>query len=176
MRLPLHVVGPVSVLALLLLAGCAGGGDGTSPARVSLPTALGARWTPPEFATRQIDGERVAVLDACVATANALGYSVSRYDGASGRVSGARRQSSAFDGARQDTLEITVTTFAPGAVTVAVVLREVIESSSSDADGRGALPPTSAIVRDRAPYDVFFERLERALNGDALPDAATVAL
>ncbi len=151
----------------LALAGCAGGGgangsNGANGGRVSLPSALGSRWTPPEFATRQLDGERAAVLDACVAAANALGYAVSQFNGASGRVSAERRQGSAFDGARQDTLEVTVTTFAPGVTQVALVLREAVEVAGAGRDP-GVLVTTS-LVRDRPPYDVFFERLAGALK------------
>lgn len=165
MRLSHSVAVVLSALAPVTFVGCAG--DGASgQGRISLPTALGARWSPPEFATRPVDGERVAVLDACVAVANELGYSVSRYDGAAGRVSAARRQGGAFDGARERTLDVTVSSLAPGAVTVALVLRDVEESA--DADGRGAMPATSVILRDRPPYDLFFERLAAALTPVAL--------
>lgn len=154
-------VGLLCVAAFL--AGCATGGNGDAPAtHRSLPDAISARFTPPEFATRQIDGERAAVLDAALAAANGLGYSVSRFDGASGRISASRRQVSNFDGARQNTLEITVSAYAPGISQVALALREAVESSGWN-ENSGALA-ASSLVRDRVPYDVFFERLEAALN------------
>ena len=145
-----------------LLAGCAtGGSEDTTAVRRSLPDVIGARFAPPDFGARQINGERAAVLDASLAAANALGYSVSRFDGATGRISASRRQVSSFDGARQNTLEITVNTFAPGISQAAIVLREAVEPSGWSEDS-GALA-ASALVRDRVPYDVFFERLETAL-------------
>lgn len=156
-----------------LAAGCASR-PAASPGRVSLPVALSSRWSPPEFATRPVDGERTAVIGACVDAANSLGFSVSRVDGALGKVSAARRQSSGFDGARQDTLEISVTTLGPGAALVALVLREAVEPSPADAERSGAIV-TTALVRDRAPYDAFFARLSGVLRpADAAP-AGTAA-
>jgi hypothetical protein len=154
--LALLVSAPVSVL----LTGCAS--DGAGSGGMALPAALSARWTPPAFASRPVDGERDAVLAAAADAARSLGYSVSRYDRGAGRISAARRIGSAFDGVRQDVLELTATETAPGVVAVSLDLREVVEAGGS-ADERGALPPTSAIVRDRAPYDVFFGRLAAAL-------------
>lgn len=145
-----------------LLAGCASGGSGEGAAvRRSLPDVIGARFAPPEFATRKVDGERAAVLDASLAAANGLGYSVNRFDGADGRISASRRQVSDFDGARQSTLEVTVSSFAPGVSQVGVVLREAVEAADWNANS-GALA-ASALVRDRVAYDVFFERLTAAL-------------
>ncbi len=163
---------------LALAAGCASEPVATpsaAPSRVSLPAALSSRWSPPEFATRPVDGERAAVIEACVEAANSLGFSVSRVDGALGKVSAARRQSSGFDGARQDTLEITVTTPGQGAAVVALVLREAVEPSPADAERSGAIVTTS-LVRDRAPYDAFFARLAGILRpGDAAPAGAPAA-
>jgi hypothetical protein len=156
------------------LAGCATkDSDGAAAAHRSLPDLVGARFTPPEFATRKVEGERAAVLDATVSAANALGYSVNRFDGASGRVSAARRQVSNFDGARQNTLEITVSAFAPGVSQVSLVLREAVESAGW-AESSGALA-ASALVRDRLPYDVFFERLDAALRESSAPTAPSSA-
>lgn len=145
------------------LTGCATGGTDEAPAvRRTLPDVISARFVPPEFATRKIDGERAAVLDAALAAANGLGYSVNRFDGASGRISASRRQISNFDGARQSTLELTVSSFAPGISQVALVLREAVESSGWN-ENSGPLA-ANELVRDRVPYDVFFERLEVALR------------
>lgn len=153
------------------LAGCATGEtDGEPATHRSLPDMVGARFASPEFATRKIDGERSAVLDAALAAANGLGYSVGRFDGAGGRISASRRQVSTFDGARQNTLEITVSSYAPGVSQVALVLREAVESNGWN-ENSGALA-ASALVRDRVPYDVFFERLEAALR-EAAGAAAT---
>ena len=140
---------------------------------MSLPTAFSSRWTPPEFATRPVDGGRAAVIEACVEAANALGYTVSRMDGASGKISAARRQVSAFDGARQDTLEIAVSTLAPGSALVALTLREAVESG-----GGGSGIATTSLVRDRAPYDAFFARLAEVLapEKEAQADPAPVPL
>jgi hypothetical protein len=154
----------VSLLCVAtFFAGCAtGGSEGESATHRSLPDLVGARFAPPEFATRKVDGERTAVLDAVLAAANALGYSVNRFDGSTGRVSAARRQVSNFDGARQNTLEVTVSTFAPGVSQVALVLREAVESAAWN-ENSGSLA-ASALVRDRVPYDVFFERLDAVLR------------
>lgn len=147
----------------VFLTGCASDGSGGSAAaRPSLPDALSARWTPPVFATRPVDGERAAVLDACVAAANSLGYSVARFDGARGLVRATRREGSAFDGAVETTLEINVTTLGPGVSQVAAVLRQAEEGS--DRDGRSIPVSGSVLVRDRVPYDVFFERVAVALR------------
>ena len=161
---------------LALAAGCANdpAAGSSSPGHVSLPAALSSRWSPPEFATRPVDGERAAVIEACVEAANSLGFSVSRVDGASGKVSAARRQSSGFDGARQDTLEIGVTTPGPGAAVVALVLREAVEPAPSDSERSGAIVTTS-LVRDRAPYDAFFARLAAILRRDGTAPAAAPA-
>jgi hypothetical protein len=153
-----------AALALLVLGGCASrpadpSSSASAPAR--LPGVFGARWAAPDFATRIVDAERAATLDACVASANALGYSVNRLDGAMGRVSAARRQTSDFDGARQDTLEITVTTLDPGSTKVALTLRQAHESGSGDERSAGMV--TTSLVRDRAPYDAFFARLADSL-------------
>lgn len=168
---------PARVLSLalaLLLAGCASsGGSGSAtgaagerggPAErpLRLPGALGARWAAPDFATRVLEGERAAVIDAAVIAANSLGYAVNRIDGASGKVSAARRLASAFDGATQDTLEVNVTTLAPGSTRVSVKLRETVESASAG-DERGGGFVTTALVRDRTPYDAFFNRLAESL-------------
>lgn len=160
---------------LLFAAGCATDGAETksSDASPRLPAAIGARWTPPEFATRSVDGERAAVLEGCVTTANALGFSVSRVDGATGKISATRRQAGVFDGAREDMLAVTVTTLAPDVATVAIVLREAVESDSFG-DGAGGMVTTS-LVRDRAPYDVFFARLAEALRPAEAPGAASAA-
>lgn len=157
----------VTVVALLVvvacLAGCSSGGSGgPAAARPSLPDALSARWTPPAFATRPVDGERAVVLDACVGVANSLGYSVARFDGARGIIRATRREGSAFDGAIQTTFEINVTTLGPGVSQVAAVLRQAEEGS--DRDGRSIPVSASVLVRDRVPYDVFFERLAAALR------------
>jgi hypothetical protein len=152
-----------TVSALLLFSGCAGSAVESSSERPArLPSVLGARWAAPDFATRIVDADRAAALDAVVASANALGYSVNRIDGALGKISAARRQTPAFDGARQDTLEISVATLAPGSTKVAVTLRETIESGSGDERSGGMV--TTALVRDRAPYDAFFARLAEALG------------
>lgn len=155
---------PVALLGLsVVFAGCATNGSKDSAAvRRPLPDAIAARFSPPEFATRKIDGERGAVLDASVAAADALGYAVNRFDGSAGRVSASRRQVSGFDGARQSTLEVNVSSFAPGVSQVAIVLREAVESAGWS-ESSGALA-ASALVRDRVAYDVFFERLEAALR------------
>jgi len=168
LRLPvmLRRLVPAAVLASLLLAGCVSEPSSSStatPAR--LPGVFGSRWAAPDFATRVIDAERAAVIDACVASANSLGYAVNRLDGAMGRVSASRRQTSNFDGARQDTLEITVTTLDPGSTKVALTLREAFESGA--ADERSAAMVTTSLVRDRAPYDVFFSRLAESLSPQA---------
>lgn len=148
---------------LTLVAGCASDHHSSGPASrpALLPSAFGSRWTAPDFATRVIDAERAATLDACVAAANSLGYAVNRIDGALGRVSAARRQTANFDGARQDTLEITVTTLDPGSTKVALTLREAFESGSGDE--RSSSMVTTSLVRDRAPYDAFFARLAASL-------------
>jgi hypothetical protein len=164
-----------SLAAALLLAGCAssgggvasgsGGGEGGAASRpLRLPGALGARWAAPDFATRVLGGERTAVLDAAVAAANSLGYAVNRIDGATGKISAARRQASAFDGATQDTLEINVATIAPGSTRVAVKLRETIESGDAGDERGGGGFVTTALIRDRAPYDAFFARLGESLT------------
>lgn len=173
MRVPPFLL--VGLLAMVsFLTGCAtGAGDARPATHRSLPDVIGARFAPPEFATRKIDGERAAVLDAALATANGLGYSVSRFDGAGGRISASRRQVSSFDGAHQNTLEITVSSFAPGVSQVAIVLREAVESSGWT-ENSGALA-ASALVRDRVPYDVFFERLEAALREAASPSPISSA-
>lgn len=150
----------------IFLAGCSTSGfEGAPTVRRTLPDMLGGRFVPPEFATRQIDGERAAVLDASVASANALGYAVGRFEGASGRISASRRQVSAFEGTRQSTLEITVSSFAPGISQVALVLREEVEAAGRS-EGAGAFEGAS-LVRDRMPYDVFFEHLGTALRKEA---------
>ncbi len=187
MRFP-NVIFPAlpCLLALLggLVAGCASDGAGNKAAgggesRSALPTILTSRWTPPEFATRRVDGERAAVLEASVEAANSLGFAVSRFDGATGRILAARRQTNGFDGARQDTLEIKVMTFAPGVAQVALVLREAVESETSDTrgGGGGAGVVASALVRDRAPYDAFFGKLSEALvtGGQPAPAPAPLA-
>lgn len=156
-------------LALLLVAGCATESGSTATAPAPLPGILGARWSAPDFATRVVDGPRSGVFDACVAAANSLGYAVNRVDGALGKISGARRQSSEFDGARQDTIEIGVTTLDPGSTKVAVTLRQAFESGSGDE--RSAAMVTTSLVRDRAPYDAFFARLAASLA----PAAAAAA-
>ena len=161
----------LGVALAALAAGCASrpaASPAATPARVSLPAALSSRWSPPEFATRPVDGERAAVIEACVEAANSLGFSVSRVDGAMGKISAARRQSSGFEGARQDTLEINVSTLSPGASLVALVLREAVEPSPSDAERSGAIVTTS-LVRDRAPYDAFFARLTGILRPAGAP-------
>lgn len=177
-RSALRVFAPAVGLALFA-AGCvtdrassSDSGAVSGPAR--LPGAIGARWTAPDFATRIIDTERAATLDACVAAANALGYSVNRVDGALGRVSAARRQTSDFDGARQDTLDITVTTLGPGSAKVALTLRTAFESGSDDERAAGMV--TTSLVRDRAPYEAFFARLAASIPAPAeRPPAPTAS-
>lgn len=158
-------------LAVLFAAGCASRSDapaaGAKPA--GLTAVLASRWTAPDFATRVVEAERAAVFSACVDAANALGYSVNRTDGARGRVYGSRRPAASFEGARQETLEIGVTQIAPGITQVSVTLRETIEASA--ADERGAMV-TTAMVRDRAPYDAFFARLAAGLPAPASPPVA----
>jgi hypothetical protein len=160
-----------SALVALLAAGCASrsGEPATSAKPSGLSAVLSSRWTAPDFATRVVDAERAAVFDSCVSSANALGYAVSHVDGARGRVYGARRPAAGFEGGRQETLEIGVTQIAPGVTQVSVTLRETIEAGA--ADERGAMV-TTALVRDRAPYDAFFARLAAGLPALAAPPAA----
>jgi hypothetical protein len=140
-----------------LLTGCSSEGGGAK-----LPSAIASRWTPPAFATRTLDAaDARGVAVACKQAALGGGYSVQRYDEEAGFISAARRQTNGFDGARQDTLEVRVTPAAPGAVQVSLVLREVVETGFRD--DRSPSMVTSGIVRDRAPYDFFFERLEGLL-------------
>jgi hypothetical protein len=151
----------------LVLAGCASGDGGASsasaPARAPLlPAVISDRWTPPANATRTLDAEPSTVFAAAERAAESLGFAINRRDAARCRLSAARRQSTGFDEARQDTLELTATTRAPGLVEVAVVFREAVESGGM---------VTSALVRDRAPYDVFFARLAEGLVPAALPVA-----
>ncbi len=155
----------VAAFAVVVFSGCAS--EGASDGRAHLPSVLGARWTPPEFANRAIATDRTnqEVLDACVAAANALGYSVVRFDGAAGKIAAARRQTAAFDGARQDSLDVKVTVLENGAAQVAIVLRETVESGSRDERSGGFV--SAGIVRERAPYDAFFARLEEALRSPA---------
>lgn len=162
-----RVLAPTAGL-LVLAAGCAtdrASSSGSASAPVRLPGSIGSRWTAPDFATRIIDADRTAALDASVAAANALGYSVNRVDGALGRVSAARRQTSDFDGARQDTLEIALTMLAPASTKVALTLRTAFESGSGDERSTGMV--TTSLVRDRAPYDAFFARLAASLPSPA---------
>lgn len=170
LRRPLWVSIFPCVAVLALLGGCA---SEPGSAGAKFPAALTSRWSPPAFATRPVDGEARAVIDACVLAANGGGYAVQRFDGASGRVEGARRQASDALGARQDTLEVRVTALAPGVVQVAVVLREVVESAGADERGHGSV--SSGLVRDRAPYDAFFERLNAALSSPASPPSPAPA-
>ncbi|MCX6936986.1 MAG: hypothetical protein NTU80_03690 [Verrucomicrobia bacterium] len=160
-RLTLHCLS--CTLLALALNGCATADSSTASENRSsvFPELISSRWTPPAFATRPVTGETATVLDACVKTANALGYSVSRFDGARGRISATRRQTALFDSAREDTLEITVTVLAPGTSQVALVLRETTETSGSD---RAAPTAAASLVRDRGRYDTFFARLEAALR------------
>lgn len=161
-RARLSLLGVTATLLALALSGCASSDSSSTPDnRASgLSSAITSRWTPPAFATRPVTGEPTSVLDACVNTAKALGYSVSRIDGARGRVSATRRQSALFDSAREDTLEITITVLAPGTSQVALILRETIETSGAD---RSAPTATASLVRDRPRYDIFFARLEEGL-------------
>lgn len=172
-RLARRALAPAA--ALLLLAACASergsSTSGAAPAR--LPGVLGARWAAPEFATRVVDGPRAATFDACVEAANSLGFAVNRVDGAMGKISAARRQTSQFDGARQDTLEITVTTLDPGSTKVALTLREAFEGGSGDE--RSAAMVTTSLVRDRAPYDAFFARLATSLTSTEAAASAAQA-
>lgn len=160
-----HAVLSAVLVALVAFSGCAseGGTGGTA----GLPAALGARWTPPAFARRVIetDRSRQEILDACLASANSLGYAVVRIDAASGKISAARRQTAAFDGARQDSLDIKVTLLDGGAADVAIVLRETVESGAGDERSGGHV--SAGIVRERAAYDAFFARLEEALRASA---------
>ncbi len=155
-----------AALVVLLAAGCASPSDASAPGAkpFGLPAVLTSRWTAPDFATRVVDADRAAVFDACVASANAQGYAVNRVDGARGRVYGSRRPATSFEGGRQETLEIGVTQIAPGVTQVSVTLRETIEAAA--ADERGAMV-TTALVRDRAPYDAFFARLAAGLPAPA---------
>jgi hypothetical protein len=154
MRIPFLLRLTVGALALMI-AGCTSGEGGAGSARaLQLPAALSVRWTPPANATRLIDGESSTVFEAAARSAESLGFSLIRRDVARGRLSAARRQSTGFDGARQDTLELTTISRAPGVVEVAVVFREAVESGGM---------VTSALVRDRAHYDVFFARLAAGL-------------
>jgi hypothetical protein len=98
-----------------------------------------------------------AVTLACKQAALGGGYSVQRFDESAGLVSAARRQTNGFDGSRQDILEVRVTSTAPGVAQVSLVLREVVETGSRD--DRNPSLVTSGIVRDRAAYDFFFDRL-----------------
>jgi hypothetical protein len=153
---------PCAYLALAL-NGCATADSSTASSNRPgiLPEIITSRWTPPAFATRPVTGETAAVLDACVNTANALGYSVNRLDGTRGRISATRRQAALFDSAREDTLEITVSVLAPGASQVAIVLRETTETAGSE---RSAPTAAASLVRDRGRYDTFFARLEAVLR------------
>ena len=144
----------------LALVGCASGNGAASVGASRLPAALGERWTPPANATRTLDGEPVAVFAAAARAAESMGFTLDRRDVARGRLSAARRQSTGFDGARQDTLDLVSTTRAQGSVELALVFRVAVESGGM---------VTSALVRDRAPYDVFFARLAEGLAAAALP-------
>lgn len=159
-----HLTGWVALFCLAVgsaLTGCAS--DDASGARPGFPSALGARWSPPAFAMREVEGGREAIFDACIATANSLGFAVVRLDEASGKISAARRQTASFDGARQDTLEITVTALDGFSAQVALAYRETVESGADDERSGGFV--SSGFVRDRAAYDVFFDRLAAALRG-----------
>jgi hypothetical protein len=154
---PLVIAAALLSLGLAFSPGCSSEGGGAK-----LPAALAARWSPPPFATRTLDAADVrAVTLACKQAALAGGFAVQRFNEAGGTLSAARRQTNAFDGARQDTLEVRVTAPTPGSVQVAVVLREVVESGAGDERSPGLV--TSALVRDRAPYDAFFDRLTALL-------------
>ena len=143
--------------ATLAFSGCASDGG------AKLPSALAARWSPPPFATRTVDaGDLRTVLRAGRKAVIGGGYVVQRYNEEAGFLSAARRQTTAFDGSRQDTLELRTTAVSPGAIRVALVLREVVESGAGD--GRDAGVVTSGIVRDRVAYDAFFERLAAFLT------------
>ena len=150
------VLGLLAALSLGL-PGCASGSG------ASLPSALAARWSPPPFATRTVEaGDSSAVLQASRKAAAGGGFAVQRYDEAAGVLAAARRQTTAFEGARQDTLEVRVVVLSPGLIQIALVLREVVESGSGD--GRGGGLVSSGIVRDRVAYDAFFERLTAFLT------------
>lgn len=151
------------IAAALLLAGFAlTSGCSSEGGGAKLPAAIAARWSPPPFATRTLDAaDSRAVALACKQAALAAGFAVQRFNEGAGTLSAARRQTNSFEGARQDTLEVRVTAPAPGAVQVAVVLREVVESGSGDERSPGLV--TSGLVRDRVPYDAFFDRLTALL-------------
>lgn len=145
-------------LGFALVSGCSSEGGGAK-----FPAAIAARWSPPPFATRTIDAaDSRTVALACKQAALAAGFAVQRFNESAGTLSAARRQTSSFEGARQDTLEARVTASGPGLVQVAVVLREVVETGSGDERSPGLV--TSGLVRDRVPYDGFFERLTALLG------------
>lgn len=145
-------------LGFVLVSGCSSGGGGAK-----FPAAIAARWSPPPFATRTLDAaDSRTVALVCKRAALAAGFAVQRFDESAGTLSAARRHTSSFEGARQDTLDVRVTAPAPGLVQVAVVLREVVETGSGDERSPGLV--TSGLVRDRAPYDAFFDRLTALLG------------
>ncbi|TAG32388.1 MAG: hypothetical protein EAZ36_02490 [Verrucomicrobia bacterium] len=159
-------------LLALAAAGCATGsapsapprsatGDTTRTARLALPEALTARWTLPELATRVVDGEAARVFAACTAAAESLGYTVTRENAREGKLSAARRPVATFDGARQETLEVSLGALAPGVITVEVALRESVEVGSGT--GLGGAQGGASLIRDRASYDAFFSRLATEL-------------
>ena len=154
------------VAASALLSGCASE-PGSAAGASRLPAAIGARWTPPAFAQRVIetDRSRQEIFDACVAAVNTLGYAVVRADPAGGKISAARRQTVAFDGARQESIDIKVAVLDGGAADVLIVLRETVETGGGDERSGGFV--SAGIVRERAAYDAFFERLAEALRASA---------
>ncbi len=153
------------VAACAVISGCAS--EAGSGGAAGLPSVLGSRWTPPAFARRVIETDRARqqVFDACVTASGSLGYTLVRADERGGTISAARRQTAAFDGARQDSIDIKVVVLDGGAAEISIVIRETVESGAGDERAGGFV--SGGIVRDRAAYDAFFERFAEALRASA---------
>ncbi|HEY8933261.1 MAG TPA: hypothetical protein VIM44_08120 [Rariglobus sp.] len=144
----------LTLIVCLALAGC-------ESTRNDFTASVREKFSGPTYQTRTFTGESRAIFDAAQATAQALGFRITRAGAAQGVLEGLSglTNDDTLRSTRQRTLKVRLTGNSDRSTTVAVLFTEVVEDDFTKGAGQG----TETTLRNHPLYDVFFDHLTAAL-------------
>ncbi|MFA6960343.1 MAG: hypothetical protein WC205_06315 [Opitutaceae bacterium] len=138
------------LVVCLLLAGC-------ESVRNDFTTGVREKFTGPSYIRRVVPGESASVFAAARASAEQLGFRITRSGPAQGVIDGVSGLASddRLRGSRQRTVKVRLSPASEGGIEVAVLFTEVVEDDFTTGAGQG----TESSLRNHPLYDAFFAGL-----------------
>lgn len=127
----------------------------------SVKTRVREKFTGPTYSVRVFTGEERAIFEAARASAEQLGFRLTRAGAAQGVIDGLSGLTSddRLRGSRQRTIKVRLASAASGGTDVAVLFTEIVEDDFNKGAGQGTETP----LRDHPLYEAFFGRVSQAL-------------